>query len=581
MVRAGRAAVSAGIVAVLLVSASAGRSRAQESPILSAMRDELTRSMSQLRMKDQPAPYYIEYEVEDRMMTRITARLGALVEDLWSPSRSLRVEVRVGDYAFDNSLFNAPVRSSGVIALSTDGSTFAPLDDDYDAMRRQIWVATDAAYKRAISLFARKKAAFQNRATADAPPDFSQEKAEVRVWPGVPAVRANHEWPDRVRQLSAVFNGVHEIETSEVAVADTRGTRYYVNSEGTRVVSPIALASFRASAEARADDGMPVRDAYATVEKHLTDLPSMSRLMAGTRDLVNRVMAVRRAPLGEEYTGPVLIEGQAIAEIVGQALVPAMLARRPAETPNPNRSSQQPPLTPFATRVGLRVLAAPFSASDTPSLDEFEGRPVAGSYAVDDQGLRPKDVSLVEKGRLMTLLTGRTPLKGLLQSNGHWRNGMVQAGVFQLQSADSMPAAELRKSYVNLLKTQDKPFGYIVRVVANPADVPVGGGPSAGPLILHAARITQDGDEQVVRGMRFAPIAPATFRDLLEASTERALHSYRVGPGEAVSVIVPNVVFEELEVQRSQEVVQRPPVVPSPSARSAAASTGARLPRFR
>ena len=40
-----------------------------------------------------------------------------------------------------------------------------------------------------------------------------------------------------------------------------------------------------------------------------------------------------------------------------------------------------------------------------------------------------KDVTLVEKGRLVTLLTNRTPQKNLLQSNGHGRNGTVNAGV--------------------------------------------------------------------------------------------------------------------------------------------------------
>ena len=104
--------------------------RAQSSPVLSAMADELARSMKSLRMKDQPPPYYIEYEVEDRASTRITTRMGALVEDLNGKSRTLRVGVRVGDYSFDSSLFNAPGGAGGVVALAADGSTSAPLDDD-------------------------------------------------------------------------------------------------------------------------------------------------------------------------------------------------------------------------------------------------------------------------------------------------------------------------------------------------------------------------------------------------------------------------------------------------------------------
>ncbi len=87
------------------------------------MADELARSMKQLRLKDQPPPYFIEYEVEDRAATRVTARLGALVEDLNGRSRTLRVGVRVGDYTFDSSLFNVPGSGGGVVQLSADGST--------------------------------------------------------------------------------------------------------------------------------------------------------------------------------------------------------------------------------------------------------------------------------------------------------------------------------------------------------------------------------------------------------------------------------------------------------------------------
>jgi hypothetical protein len=100
---------------------------------------------------------------------RVVARLGTLLDDTVARSRTLQVDVRVGDYAFDSSRFVIQNRPSG------GGSAVAPLDDDYDVMRRQIWLATDAAYKRAVSVFARKKAAFQNRAGVDAIPDMSRE----------------------------------------------------------------------------------------------------------------------------------------------------------------------------------------------------------------------------------------------------------------------------------------------------------------------------------------------------------------------------------------------------------------------
>ena len=54
------------------------------------------------------------------------------------------------------------------------------------------------------------------------------------------------------------------------------------------------------------------------------------------------------------------------------------------------------------------------------------------------------------------------------------------------------------------------------------------------------------------------------FRDLVDASRERTLHSFRGTATDAVSVIVPNLLFEELEIQRTRDITQRPPLVPSP-----------------
>jgi hypothetical protein len=541
--------------------------QAQDSPIFTAMQDEMARSMRDLRLADQPSPYYIEYEVRDRVATRVTARLGALVEDLNLHNRTLRVAVRVGDYAFDSSLFNAPIAGSGVLQLSADGSTTLPLDDSYGAMRRQMWLATDTAYKRAVGVFARKKAAFQNRAAGEELPDFSREQPVETLLPGLPPTVVNRAWPERAKAISAVFLGpvMKTIDNSEVSVADTRGTRYYLNSEGFKVVAPIQIASIHVSADARADDGMTVREAFTLVEKHLQDLPAMPDILRRTQEMVARLSAARVAPLGEDYTGPVLLEGQASAEIVAQTLMQAVVARRPPEAAGRGggRGGGGGQVTPFLSRIGLRVLTDAFSLSDMASLTEFDGRPVAGSYRVDDFGIRPKDVTLVEKGRLVTLIAGRAPLRGLLQSNGHTRSGDVQAGVISMQSSEAVPAAELRQRYLDLLKAQGKDFGYIVRGVATPAEAP-GGGPGTGPMIFSIVRVSLDGREVAVRGLRFGAIAPAVFRDLLDASRERTLYSFRPTVNDAVSVIVPNLIFEELEIQRAREIVQKPPSVPSP-----------------
>jgi TldD protein len=217
---------------------------------------------------------------------------------------------------------------------------------------------------------------------------------------------------------------------------------------------------------------------------------------------------------------------------------------------------------------------------------------VAGAYAVDDEGIPAQDVTLCEKGLLKTLLTSRTPQKGFVTSNGHGRGGVPSAGVFQLQSSSAVPAAALKDKYLARLKADGRAFGYIVRGVAtggqssgDPEDVMGmmmmrGQGGPAGPAIVRAYRVTPDGAETLVRGLQFDRVPHAAFRDILDASTERSLYSYRAtlpppmqmlammqggaSSESVVSLITPNLLFEELEIAKPDRPFQRPPIVASP-----------------
>jgi TldD protein len=265
----------------------------------------------------------------------------------------------------------------------------------------------------------------------------------------------------RVQQPSAVFAAHPDVDLSEVAISQVQGTRYYLNSEGFKTVAPIQITSLTMYGEAQAGDGMPVRQTFTEVGRTLADLPTPADLVARANRIAADVEATRTAPIGEEFAGPVFIEGIGGPQFVAETLVQMMQARRPPDTENPRMG--QAPSSPFLNRTGLRVMADAFSASDTPSLTHFEGKPLAGSYVIDDEGMRAQDVKLVEKGRLASLLTSRVPQKNFARSNGHGRSTTVLAGVFQMESALALPASELKAKYIALLKAQDKTFGYIVR----------------------------------------------------------------------------------------------------------------------
>ncbi len=217
--------------------------------------------------------------------------------------------------------------------------------------------------------------------------------------------------------------------SSEVSLDLTAGRRYFANSEGFRTAVPMQAAAFRAGITLLADDGMPIRDTLTIVARPGA-LPPKADLLAATRSLLDDLLVTRAAAVGDDYSGPVLLEPDAAATLIAQSFVPLFLARRASDSDD-GRGGGPGGGTPFLTRIGNRVLPESFTVKDTPSLTEFERQPVGGAYVVDDEGMRAQDVTLVQDGRLKTLLTTRTPLKNLPRSNGHARGGGPQAGVFQ------------------------------------------------------------------------------------------------------------------------------------------------------
>lgn len=586
------------IITLALLVSFAPPARAQSPALLKAMQEEMQRAMAGLRLKDEPPPYYIAYSIEDVTTTSARATLNGFLDDDSNRRRLLRVEVRVGDYNFDSSRFISFDREAGVVPIWAQGVAATTLDDDPDALGRQLWLTTDAAYKRAVSVFAKKKAAFQNRAESEPVPDFSRETPAQTTLPIGRPEPVGREWPEAVRRISAVFVQLPRIQQSEVAFTVRQGTRVFLNSEGFKTIAPIRHASVRILAEAQADDGMVLRDFIVVAGRRVGELPKPDDLAAQARALGERLVALRSAKVAEEFTGPVLVEGQAAGELAAQTLVPLFLAERPPDSENPRATAgamQQ--VTPFLSRIGSRVLPEAFSASDTPSLADQEGTPVAGAYNVDDEGVPAQDVKLVENGRLVTLLTSRTPQRKLPQSNGHGRGGGASPGVFRLTSSQAVASADLRAKYLQLLKDQGRPFGYIVRRVSNPVALQssnfdsgdmmmmmMGGGPAGGrtgPQILQALKLMPDGTEEPVRGLSFAHIPHTAFRDIVEASKEAPIYNYMALPrgvgalsgggppsGEPTiaTVIVPSLLFEELELQKTREVLQKPPIVAAPTA---------------
>ena len=163
---------------------AAAEAAAKGDALLEALLTELTRSYSHLKMDHVQAPYYIEYRVNDVDDYSAEAAFGSLVQSQRVHVRILRVVVRIGDYKQD-SYFGQGVGETNIL----------PLDNDAIALRHQIWLATDDAYKSAGQSFAEKQAAMK-QFSADPSPidDFAKVPVVIAVGPVATLQVEEKEW---------------------------------------------------------------------------------------------------------------------------------------------------------------------------------------------------------------------------------------------------------------------------------------------------------------------------------------------------------------------------------------------------
>ena len=560
---------------------------AEDDVLQRALRDELARSMQQLQLEDLEQPYFVSYLVREVKSKGSSATFGSLLNSGEGHSRELSVEVRVGDYALDNTNFRSfSFGGTGVVRMY-GGSMQLPLEDDYDELRRKIWLATDGAYKKALEDLARKRATLQNKTRTEEIPDFSREKPAAEVDEMAPAVLDLDELDQRVRQLSDLFREMPDIYTSQVRLNGANTSVYYLNSEGSSFSRASSSLTFTAVAATQAPDGMPLEDFVAVYARSPEDLPSDDELAAQIKTMGDRLKQLRQAPLVERYTGPVIFSGQAATELFNQGFVPHLLSTRRTLSDNPQyeRYYPQKKENPFLDKIGVRVLPEFLSVRAEPLMDSYKKQPLLGGYGVDDEGVPARPVSLIRKGVLETLLTTRTPVRGIDQSTGSRRGPGVAPSNILVEAEKGSSEKDIRKEFFKLIKRQKKQYGYIVTHVANPSykasDSQViffSPGSSddenklANAIFVYKAYL--DGREELVRNAEFAGIGLYTFKDIVKVSKTHAVNTvpfrsednsspfYRGRGGEVlVSIVTPRMVlFEDITLKPPSGEIPKVPV---------------------
>jgi len=528
---------------------------AADDVVMKAMRDELERSMKQLQLEQLEKPYFISYRVQDRTSLETSATFGALLSGGLTRARFLTVQVRVGDYQSDNSNFMTyPPQANGL-----NDTVLLPLDDDYRELRRQIWLATDSAYKAALEMLSRKRGALENRKARENLPDFSKEQPATSLEPFSPIKMDLAQAEGLVRNLSSLFRQSPEIYTSSasVGVNDTRS--WYLNSEGSAVTEETSGATFVAMAQTQATDGNMLPDWVMASAHSMGALPKESELGAQIRAMADRLTRVRQAPVVDRYSGPVLFEGAAGAEVFSQIFAPKLLAVRTPASDNPQMAAYAAQnVSKLQDRLGARVLPSFLSVVDDPTQASYQGTPLVGSHTVDDEGVRARPITLVDKGYLKTLLDTRDPVSGIPQSTGSSRTFGAQPSNVLVTVTEGVSEQELKNQLLSMVKQRNKEFGVVVRRASR-----------------EIYKVYPDGHEELMRLGQFDGLDDGAFKDLAAASNDLTVYSIpyaayggRLYPGQTmaplVSFVAPSLLFEDLTLKPATGELPRLPLSKHP-----------------
>lgn len=572
-------------------------SEADKDVVLEALQDEMDRSVKHLHIENMDKPYYIQYSVYDRQGVTIEASFGALIQSDRHHNRLLKVGVRVGDYQLDNSGF---IGRNSLFSASGGNPERMVLEDDYHAVRRDIWLVTDATFKHSLQQMAQKRAFRQNQVQDEEIPDFSREKA-VRIVEPVREIEFNPErWEDLVRRLSLIFRRFPAIQQSAVNLNHSVTIKYYVNSEGSVCRYPHLQTSLIIRASTQAADGSKLKHHLPYYAVSLTEIPSEKEIAAAVHRLAGELTALAAAPKMDDFIGPALFTGQASAELFAQLLTPHLSGERPPESEVP-QMSEMTGSSKLAHRLNRRVLPSFMTVIDDSTRSDYEGRKLLGTYAVDDEGVIPRPLTLIEKGILRKLLMSRRPRKEIPGSNGHGRESLwgsvgAQIGNLFVHSETGKSCRDLKNELMQMCRDQKLSFGLLIKTLDNPAVT--GTDESVASLYVRASKgsedelsspvglyrvYAEDGREELVRGLNVRDLDVKALKYITSAGSDYYLLQRLMPPGSGMmrrlfsvyarrlagfgipaAVIAPSVLFEEVEFMKISDPLKRLPLLGHP-----------------
>ena len=312
-------------------------------------------------------------------------------------------------------------------------------------------------------------------------------------------------------------------------------------------------------------------------------LPTANKVKQDIQQMADNLAALSKAPLMKEaYSGPVIFEGDAAAELFVQKLFQnnSLIASR--EPVYAVERQNQGTINKMDDKINQRIFSENITIKETPKLKVFNGTPLIGTFEIDAEGVVPKDeLVLVDKGILKTMLNDRVPTDKIKESNGHIRflltGPLVYAqkapGVINISCLNGEPAQLLRKAVLKEAAKNGLECIYVIRKleVSNPGQNRSSGSMMGSrnnsvskPIGVYRVSVNT-GEEQLFRSAVISEFPISKFKEITMGSQEQMVYNTLLNSISPVSFIVPQaIVFNDVSIEKDKNAKSKLPLVSNP-----------------
>ncbi len=547
------------VLGVMLVLAFG---EARGGDVSSIVKEELDREFATLNKLD-PSVYYLAYRIDETKSWTIGGAFGNLISSDKTDTRYLTTVLRVGDRQFDNThVFK------GDEAGMSFSATALPLANKADAIKQEIWLQTDRAYKQAKADYLAKKNQIKLDDTHGVA-DFSNEAPEQFLTPPL-EVKFDEadfdKWQEISRRCSKLFLKDEGIKEGNFSFEYNVTRKIFISSEGTHVEQNSPYVRIMISGLIQSDEGNEMPLAKSFYAESPDKLPSTVELMKETSELVDKLIDLKEATLAEPYTGPAILSSEAAGvffhEIFGHRV-------------EGHRMKDENDGQTFKTRLGDKVLPKTLNVVFDPTQKYFHEQYLIGYYKFDDQGVAAQKVDVINKGVLKDFLYSRTPIEGTEHSNGHGRASVGSSAVSRqsnmfVSSNKPLTNEALRKMLIKECKKQKLAYGYFFKEVT-------GGFTTTGRYMPNAFnvfptevyRVYVDGrEDELVRGVDLIGTPLSMFSNIKAAGDVQDVFTGFCGAESGwvpVTTVAPAIFVEKIETQRKAQLFSKGTILPAPT----------------